>query len=219
MRETWKDVVGYEGLYRVSDLGRIASLHRKSANSPILGAKPNKRGYPQATLTRAGRETLFQVHALVLRAFRGPPTPGQECRHLDGNSTNCALSNLAWGTHLENIRDKYRHGTMPRGETASTAKLTEAQVKAVRESPLGCVRAAEAFGVSRSCIKAIRRGITWKHVASAGRSKVRPGRLTDGQVRDIRASNLLQREVGARYGLSQDQVSRIRSGEAYASVQ
>jgi hypothetical protein len=72
-----------------------------------LRASPGHKGY---LTVKVGGKTR-RVHEIILLAFVGPKPPGLECRHLDGNPANCALSNLAWGTHLENEADKARHGT------------------------------------------------------------------------------------------------------------
>jgi len=82
--------------------------------SPIDGGL----GYLRVGLRKPGerRKRLYYVHALVLLAFVGPCPEGQETRHLDGSRDNNVLSNLAYGTHLENEADKERHGRRPRGE-------------------------------------------------------------------------------------------------------
>lgn len=74
-----------------------------------------------------------QVHRLVLEAFGREPSDGEECRHLDGNPSNNAIENLAWGTRSENIADKVVHGTHNRGERHPSARLTNAEARLVRE--------------------------------------------------------------------------------------
>lgn len=73
------------------------------------------------------------VHSLVLAAFKGPRPPGMEARHLDGDSTNNAASNLEWGTHKQNVQDKYKHGTMLLGERAPNAVISNEQAHRLRE--------------------------------------------------------------------------------------
>jgi hypothetical protein len=63
------------------------------------------------TLCSNGRQESWFVHQLVAAAFLGPRPDGLEVRHLDGDPLNNAVSNLAYGTRLENIQDKKRHGT------------------------------------------------------------------------------------------------------------
>jgi hypothetical protein len=68
-------------------------------------------GHVAVALSRGGEAHEARVHQLVLRAFVGPPAPGMESLHDDGDPTNNQLSNLSWGTHLRNMRDTIRHGT------------------------------------------------------------------------------------------------------------
>lgn len=107
-KETWCPIPEYEGLYEVSDEGRIMSLRRSRVMK--LNAV-NKVGYLQATLTRDGCASHRYVHRLVLEAFVGPCPPSMQCRHLNGDATDNRLVNLAWGTASENNYDRVRHGT------------------------------------------------------------------------------------------------------------
>jgi hypothetical protein len=110
--ETWLPVVGYEGLYDVSDLGRVRSLPRAKNTGHLL--TPSACFEPprfQVGLSRDGIVTTKAVHRLVGEAFLGPLPPGLETRHLDGNSLNNAVGNLKYGTHSENMHDQVRHGT------------------------------------------------------------------------------------------------------------
>lgn len=106
--ESWLPVPGYEGHYEVSDLGRVKSHKRSSPR--ILKPGISTGGYPLVTLCLNGRATWL-VHRLVMRAFVGAQPQGMETRHLDGNPTNNALSNLAYGSGSENQQDRLRHGT------------------------------------------------------------------------------------------------------------
>lgn len=115
MSETWREIPGYEGAYEVSDLGRVRSLDRVSSHGRRLRGRVLKQirrsGYLSVGLHLNGDPTLYLVHRLVLTAFAGPPARGMEARHLDGDASNNAASNLVWGTTRENIRDQLRHGT------------------------------------------------------------------------------------------------------------
>ena len=124
MPEQWKPVVGYEGLYEVSDHGRVRSLDKevKSAvcrkgsrirRGKILQPVRTPKGYLTAALYRNGKASRKRqyVHRLVLEAFTGPCPEGMECRHIDGDSQNNNHSNLQWSTHKENCQDKIDHGT------------------------------------------------------------------------------------------------------------
>jgi hypothetical protein len=108
------------------------------------------------------------VHRAVLLAFVGPPPiPSDEGRHLDGNPAHNHLANLAWGSRLQNVADKQRHGTQPSGERAVTAKLTAAQVREIRSlhGLLSLRQLAVRYGVSHTAIRRSALGIKWRNVA------------------------------------------------------
>lgn len=113
--EEWRPVVGYEGIYEVSDRGRIRSLgftdslgrHRAGRmKSPAHTAD----GHLQTRLSKDGVLTGHMVHRLVLEAFEGPCPDGMEACHWNDVPDDNRLENLRWGTHAENMRDRTRNG-------------------------------------------------------------------------------------------------------------
>lgn len=117
--ESWRPVVGFEGLYEVSDCGRIRSLDRTVNRNGVLclirgtlrASRLDAEGRPKLELYRDGTVTTARVHRLVLNAFVGARPDGMEGCHNDGDPTNNHLSNLRWDTQSENQRDSVRHGT------------------------------------------------------------------------------------------------------------
>lgn len=160
--ERWLPVPGYEGLYEVSDLGRVRSL--RSGQLRSLCSTP-KNPYPRLVLTGRGQRVTKLVHRLVLIAFVGDPLPGTEVCHGNGDPADNRLKNLRWGTSAENQADRLRHGTLPRGENIHTAKLSAADVVAIRaalrkrESQR---KIAARFGVSQRSIGRINLGLSWR---------------------------------------------------------
>lgn len=109
--EVWRSVVAYEGLYEVSDQGRVRSLPRAGTRGIVLSPDiPKRGGYPSVRLSRDGRKVHRAVHSLVITAFVGPRPPGLECRHGNGDPTDNRLANLTWGTSTENAYDTVSHG-------------------------------------------------------------------------------------------------------------
>lgn len=114
--ETWRAVPGYEGTYEVSDLGRVRSLDRikrdgRRWRGRMMRLITHERGYLMVKLCRDNACRMWFVHRLALMAFVGEAPTGYEARHLDGDSSNAALVNLAWGTPSENMLDQVRHGS------------------------------------------------------------------------------------------------------------
>lgn len=92
IEENWKPVVGYEGKYMVSDLGRCYSLKRKK----LLKCTRNADGYPYVHLCKDGRSKGYFVHRLVMLAFIGECPEGYEVNHKDFNRTNNSVVNLEY---------------------------------------------------------------------------------------------------------------------------
>lgn len=116
MSENWKPVLGYEGIYEVSDLGRVQSLprldrRRRRVRARVLSITLHPSGHQQVKLSRDGVSVQGKLHQLVLIAFVGPAPTGCEVLHGDGNPANNSLANLRWGTRSENLLDRVRHGT------------------------------------------------------------------------------------------------------------
>lgn len=162
--------IGSDGFVscRVNRKGRPLGYWRR-----LKGFNPKyNSGYVLIPLSFQGKSDRFHAHVLALLSFVGPCPPGMECRHLDGIKTNNARTNLCWGTPRENWDDKVRHGTAPIGERNRNAKLTEDQVREVKDRKLTwkgserrlAIRLAYKFGVSPNTVRSILQGRWWKHV-------------------------------------------------------
>lgn len=139
-KETWKPVVGYEGLYEVSSLGNIRSLDRPAGpgrgqqlrRGRVLKPYPVKGRYHQVSLSAHGGRKKTCYHIIVAEAFLGPRPEGYHVCHNDGDPTNNRLDNLRYDTVANNARDRIVHGTVPRGENHHNHKLTDYDVAAIR---------------------------------------------------------------------------------------
>ena len=110
-KEIWKDIKGYEGLYAVSNCGRVKSLgNDKSRKEKILRPCKDGWGYLFVTLYKEGKAKLYKVHRLVLMNFS--PVDGMEnldCNHIDENKENNRLENLEWCDRSYNLTYNDRH--------------------------------------------------------------------------------------------------------------
>lgn len=163
--ELWKDIPEWEGRYQVSDRGRVRSLtaHGDRLPEPRLRKLSHDRyGYPTCALSvRHAVVKTYCVHRLVLLAFVGPRPHGLQTRHLDGDRTNNRLSNLVYGTPLENQADKNSHGTHVRGCEKYNAKLSAEDIewiKAWRQAGYVYRQIGVAFSVASSRISDVLNG-------------------------------------------------------------
>jgi len=175
--ETYAVVEGFEGLYEVSNLGRVRRVGgaAKTGNGRGGGAlvgrvltTVRRGGYAGVQLWRDGRVRNVLVHRLAAAAFIGPLPDGHEVNHIDGNKNNNTISNLEYVTRSENLKHAYRTGlrvaSVRSGESHHNARLLDAQVAEIRRRyqprkyGFGAVCLAAEFGVSPSTINRIVRG-------------------------------------------------------------
>lgn len=163
--ESWRPVVGYEGLYEVSDLGRVRSLRPyHGVAGRILVVAPNSERYLRVDLSRAGQRKHALLHVLVARAFLGPCPPEHEVNHKDRDRANPRLDNLEYVTKAGNARHAIAAGRrVARGE-GNNSKLTEQQVREIRAATGTLQRIADRFGIATPTVYHIRKRNTWRHI-------------------------------------------------------
>lgn len=175
--EIWKDVVGYEGLYEVSNMGKVRSISRKvvdkngkriTFNEKLKTLHTDDIGRVSTQLWKNNKMKNKRVHILVLEAFDGPRPEGMEGCHNDGNPSNNKHNNLRWDTPINNAADKKIHGTYHFGETVNGSKLTESDVRAIKEildtQEWRQHEIANWFGVDQAIISRIHTGKIWGHI-------------------------------------------------------
>lgn len=109
--EEWRDVVGYEGKYKISSCGRVLAVGRIRSNfnkfykEHFLTIRKDHGGYYRAMLFKDGKARFVPVHRLVAEAFISNPENKPQVDHIDGVRTNNQVDNLRWATNKENIRN------------------------------------------------------------------------------------------------------------------
>lgn len=170
--EEWRDVIGYEGLYEVSNKGRVRSRQKwgrsgDSGNATRILSPGNVRGYLQLNLAKDGIHKSGLVHRLVAMAFIGlPPTPDHQVNHKDFDKSNNVPENLEWVTQTEN--NIYSKDVIPRNRgERNHSKLTETQVleiRALQAKGATYGQLASHYGVSTQTIFCIVKYRKWAYL-------------------------------------------------------
>lgn len=176
--ERWMPVVGYEGLYSISDIGRVRAepklVHHRdgrvcSRKQKLMRPAPSRLYlYLSVRLLGAdGRYSTHYVHTLVLEAFGGRRPHGMEVCHCDGDRQNNRFTNLRWDTRSGNHADKNAHGTATVGERHPMRKLDNAtvmKIRARRDQGASSSQLSEEFDISRMTAYRAATGKSWSHL-------------------------------------------------------
>lgn len=136
MTEIWKDIVGFEGEYQVSNKGRVKSFMGKEPR--ILKPRKNKKGYLRVSL-HAGND--FCIHRLVAIAFLDNPNNLPEVNHKDENPANNNVENLEWCTHQYNLT----YGTCQKRARKSQELSYPQKNRKDLSKPVICLNTGEEF--------------------------------------------------------------------------
>lgn len=158
MIEEWRSIEDLPG-YQISSFGRL-----KKPSGEIQLGSTNAQGYRQFTVLSY---QIIHAHKEVCKAFHGSkPFPEAQALHKNGNKDDCSESNMYWGTHAQNMKDRDTHGRTVSGENAGLAKLTWDQVRQIRglQNQLSRPKIMDQFGISQAALQNILSGKTWREV-------------------------------------------------------
>ena len=183
MDEIWKDINSYEGIYQISNYGRIRSLTRYVNCSPdnsfghilkgkILKQGDNGNGYKYISLKKNGKRKNFYVHFLVAEAFIGERPRGADINHIDCNKSNNTLKNLEYISRQENINHAVKNGLLKnrnhaKGEKQGSAKLNNQKVILIRaffNFGVSNKKLSEIFKIHKATVSNVVLRQTWKHL-------------------------------------------------------
>mgnify|MGYP003428123665 CR=1 FL=1 len=129
MIEVWKDVKGYEGLYKISNLGRVKNKYDNFVKGNVI------RGYVRISLSKNRNVKTTSIHRLVAEAFIPNPENKPYVNHINCDKTNNVVTNLEWCTQLENIQHCIKNGIKNDfGENSKRHKLTFKDVEFIRNN-------------------------------------------------------------------------------------
>lgn len=149
--EIWKDIEGYEGLYQVSNKGRIKSLnYRRTGKEGMLKGKPDKNGYLIVFLYKKGEKPKpFLIHRLVAKGFIPNVNDLPEVNHIDENKENNHVENLEWCDRKYNMN----YGTRTKRSVENRkGKKHKKHKKHKLKRQILCVETGEIFDTSQDVI-------------------------------------------------------------------
>lgn len=166
MEEIWKNIPRYEGLYQVSNLGRIKSFHYHKEKEILNLTKCKK--YLQIKLSKNSITKIYKVHRLVLEAFVGPCPEGMQCRHLDNNPINNNINNIEWSTHKINMQDRIKYKTTNTFIYENGCKLNKTKARLIKNllnsGKLTQKEIANQFNISQQTVSGIKNKKRWINI-------------------------------------------------------
>lgn len=185
--EVWKDVIGYEGLYQVSNFGNIKSLDR-IVNKPngvsylrkgkICTQSKSNLGYMTVGFTVNNKKVNKYVHRLVAEAFITNMNNYPQVNHIDCDKTNNRMYNLEWCTNSQNhthaskngLNKLHLHRVVYSGEENGRSLLTKEQVLEIKQKYIpykySAKKLSKEYNVSESCITHILNNTSWKEIST-----------------------------------------------------
>jgi hypothetical protein len=177
MEEIWKDVVGYEGYYQVSNFGRIKSVdrikhysNRKASflKGRVMSSSKNACGYERLDIRKDNVKKQFLLHRLIAEAFIPNTDNKPEVNHINGIKDDNRVCNLEWVTHDENMKHAYNMGvgTARRGSDNGLSKLAEIDVYNIKYNLhfVNTPHLTKIYSVSKSTIEKVRSNRSWTHI-------------------------------------------------------
>ena len=182
--EIWKDIEGYEGIYQISNKGRVKSLERiilfengksRKVKSKILSTFIEKAGYECIKLYRNNKAKPFKVHRLVAIAFIECSGDKDllEVNHMDGNKLNNCVTNLEWCTRQENILHGYKNNLITSDKVRKRVKCVttgenfnsiEEACKKYGNIRAGIIRCCKGKSLSAGKCKLTNKKLVWKYI-------------------------------------------------------
>ncbi len=122
MKEIWKDIPNYKGLYQASNLGRVKN---KKTNKILKSSLSMKNGYNQLVLCKNDEHKVFKIHRLIAKTFIPNPENKPQVNHIDGNKQNNNVENLEWCTIKENLNHAINSGLFTKERSAKISRANK----------------------------------------------------------------------------------------------
>jgi hypothetical protein len=168
MKEIWKDIIGYEGFYSISNLGKVRR-EKKSQGTQIgriLKTKINYNGYEYLILSKKNNVKRKYIHRLLAETFIGK-SKGLDVNHKNSNRSDNRLSNLEYVTRRENLLHGSIFGFVKVGEDCNLSTFKEKDILKIRkyfDLKFTINEIAQMYGKRNETIRRIVNRTTWRHI-------------------------------------------------------
>lgn len=218
--EIWKDISGWEGFYKISNMGRVKSLSRIVVNEMgvhnclkekvLKNTTGNgKRGYWMVTLYRDKCRFAKKVHRILAQAFIPNPENKPQVNHKDGDKHNLTLSNLEWVTVSENVKHSFDTNLNTfKGDKHPFALLSNSDAIYIYKSVKSIGQLAKEYNVGKHIIWSIKGGKSWAHITGAPIKRRKT--INQEQRKYILESTLPTKIIAKNLGLKYVQVWEIK---------
>jgi hypothetical protein len=159
MKEIWKDIKDFEGLYQISNMGRVKSLGNGKTRKEKILSGGNCTGYYYVHLCKEGKRKHYYFHRLVAEAFIPNPLNYPEVEHIDCNPNNNTVDNLRWCTHKENCNNPLTISNYKQSNTYGHCKpIIQIMSNGTTKEWLSAAEVERVLGYNQSNISACCRG-------------------------------------------------------------
>lgn len=161
--EIWKDISGFEGYYKASNLGRIISLR----SGKIMSTKKHLRGYPQINFSVNGKRSVIYIHRIIAETFLIKSNDKNTVDHKDENKKNNSVNNLSWCSQNDNIK-MFHERRLSKNRIEKHMKLTKADVNHIRDEAnkrnSSIKKISKGYGVKLNTVYKIVSRDIWKAI-------------------------------------------------------
>lgn len=172
MKEIWKNIRGYSGVYQVSNLGRVRRNKKLKYGIPIRILKPiaDHTNHCKVSLYKNKKMYIRYIHRLVMQEFIGPPTKRQySVNHIDCNPKNNKLVNLEYCSHQENTNHAIKNNLIKmKGKNHPRTHLKDKDIIEIRKyyknKIMNQKKLAKKYSVCQSTINHIISRLNWSHI-------------------------------------------------------
>lgn len=235
--EVWLPIDGYEGIYEVSNFGRIRSLdrHVKYSNGAvaftkgkILSPEITKKGvgYKRVMLCHHGKHERVFVHRAVAKVFVSNDYDKPYVNHIDGNKLNNNFKNLEWCTISENTKHAVENGLIKLGEDRVDSKLTNDTVIKIKEelakNNKNQKQIADMFGLEKHAVQRIYSGKCYSKIGGKVLDRTIKLKLTPEAVSEIKSlintGMYSNQEVADKFNVSKATIGKVRLEKSWGDV-